>query len=249
MRLWAHSHEEDSDLDDMLVVADKSPSAYRTISEVATVLKLPQHVLRFWETKFPQIKPLKRAGGRRFYKPDDVDLLRGIRHLLYSEGYTIKGVQKLIKSSGVKFVQNLGHPVAPISEPSIESQANISSASSVHNAEAYNAALHAVAARAPLFESVPSVNITRAELGDLFAATPVEPHSPVIDIPAAEAPFEALHNLASPHIEVPPAKLEFSRAADAPIQTAAHILDNDVAQLQAVLADLMACRTVLTSAR
>ncbi|KPF43177.1 MerR family transcriptional regulator [Rhizobium sp. G187] len=83
---------------------DKSPDAFRTISEVADDLDLPQHVLRFWETRFPQVKPLKRGGGRRYYRPDDIELLKGIRHLLYDQGYTIKGVQKLLKTNGNKFV-------------------------------------------------------------------------------------------------------------------------------------------------
>lgn len=83
---------------------EKSPDAFRTISEVAEDLDLPQHVLRFWETRFPQIKPMKRGGGRRYYRPEDVDLLKGIRHLLYDHGYTIKGVQKLLKTNGNKFV-------------------------------------------------------------------------------------------------------------------------------------------------
>jgi DNA-binding transcriptional MerR regulator len=83
---------------------DKSPDAFRTISEVADELNLPQHVLRFWETRFPQIKPMKRGGGRRYYRPDDIDLLKGIRHLLYDHGYTIKGVQKLLKANGNRFV-------------------------------------------------------------------------------------------------------------------------------------------------
>jgi DNA-binding transcriptional MerR regulator len=83
---------------------EKSPDAFRTISEVAEDLDLPQHVLRFWETRFPQIKPLKRGGGRRYYRPDDVELLKGIRHLLYDHGYTIKGVQKLLKTNGNRFV-------------------------------------------------------------------------------------------------------------------------------------------------
>jgi DNA-binding transcriptional MerR regulator len=78
----------------------KSEAAFRTISEVADELDVPQHVLRFWEGKFPQVKPLKRGGGRRYYRPDDVALLRRIRDLLYSEGYTIKGVQKLLKEGG-----------------------------------------------------------------------------------------------------------------------------------------------------
>ncbi|OLP59942.1 MerR family transcriptional regulator [Xaviernesmea oryzae] len=83
---------------------DKSPDAFRTISEVADDLDLPQHVLRFWETRFTQIRPMKRGGGRRYYRPEDVDLLKGIRHLLYDHGYTIKGVQKLLKVNGNKFV-------------------------------------------------------------------------------------------------------------------------------------------------
>ena len=88
---------------------DKSPDAFRTISEVAEDLDLPQHVLRFWETRFPQIKPMKRGGGRRYYRPDDVDLLKGIRHLLYDQGYTIKGVQKLLKTNGNRFVMAIAN--------------------------------------------------------------------------------------------------------------------------------------------
>lgn len=78
----------------------KSASAFRTISEVADLLDVPQHVLRFWETRFAQIRPLKRAGGRRYYRPEDVELLRRIRELLYRDGYTIKGVQKLLRDNG-----------------------------------------------------------------------------------------------------------------------------------------------------
>lgn len=81
---------------------EKSAAAFRTISEVATELDVQQHVLRFWETKFSQIKPLKRGGGRRYYRPEDMALLRRIHHLLYTEGYTIKGVQKLLKEKGKK---------------------------------------------------------------------------------------------------------------------------------------------------
>ena len=78
-------------------MTDKSPQAFRTISEVAEELDLPQHVLRFWETKFSQIRPMKRSSGRRFYRPEDVELVRTIRDLLYGQGYTIRGVQKLLK--------------------------------------------------------------------------------------------------------------------------------------------------------
>lgn len=86
---------------------DKAPDAFRTISEVADDLDVPQHVLRFWETRFTQIKPMKRSGGRRYYRPDDVNLLRGIRRLLYGEGYTIRGVQRILREHGVKSVQSL----------------------------------------------------------------------------------------------------------------------------------------------
>ncbi len=87
---------------------NKSPDAFRTISEVAEDLDLPQHVLRFWETRFREIKPLKRGGGRRYYRPDDVDLLRGIKHLLYDEGYTIRGLQRILKEQGLRFVVSIG---------------------------------------------------------------------------------------------------------------------------------------------
>jgi DNA-binding transcriptional MerR regulator len=99
--------------------AEKSPEAFRTISEAAGDLDLPQHVLRFWESRFPQLKPVKRAGGRRYYRPEDVDLLRGIRALLYDDGLTIKGVQKILKDRGVRHVADIGRgarfvPSAPL---------------------------------------------------------------------------------------------------------------------------------------
>jgi DNA-binding transcriptional MerR regulator len=101
---------------------DKSPDAFRTISEVADDLDVPQHVLRFWETRFAQIKPLKRGGGRRYYRPDDVGLLKGIRRLLYGEGYTIKGVQRILKERGARHVVNIGLG-APVEPAAIASEA------------------------------------------------------------------------------------------------------------------------------
>ncbi|MGH6854695.1 MAG: MerR family transcriptional regulator [Aestuariivirga sp.] len=87
---------------------DKAPDAFRTISEAAEELNVPQHVLRFWETRFAQIKPMKRAGGRRYYRPGDIELLKGIRSLLYTEGYTIRGVQKILKEDGAAYVSGIG---------------------------------------------------------------------------------------------------------------------------------------------
>jgi DNA-binding transcriptional MerR regulator len=97
--------------------AQKSPEAFRTISEVAAELDVPQHVLRFWETKFAPVRPLKRGGGRRYYRPDDLDLLRGIRSLLYGDGLTIKGVQKILREQGPRYVMELGRGEATLITP------------------------------------------------------------------------------------------------------------------------------------
>ena len=98
----------------------KSASAYRTISEVSEELEVPQHVLRFWETKFSQVRPLKRGGGRRYYRPEDVTLLRDIQKLLYQEGYTIKGVQRLLREGRAGLTQRASHDVADmVDEPDV----------------------------------------------------------------------------------------------------------------------------------
>lgn len=96
---------------------EKTADAFRTISEVAQDLDLPQHVLRFWETRFAQIKPLKRGGGRRYYRREDIDLLRAIRQLLYAEGYTIKGVQKILREQGARGVVATWHKNGGASAP------------------------------------------------------------------------------------------------------------------------------------
>ena len=105
---------------------DKAPDAFRTISEVADELDIPQHVLRFWETRFTQIKPMKRSGGRRYYRPDDVDLLKGIRRLLYGEGYTIRGVQRILKEHGIKSVQGIADQTAAVSFGAVEDAVGLS---------------------------------------------------------------------------------------------------------------------------
>ncbi len=95
----------------------KAPNAFRTISEVADDLHIPQHVLRFWESKFPQVKPLKRGGGRRYYRPDDIGLLRRISDLLYIQGYTIKGVQRLLREGGGALSDDIPPPTAEERDP------------------------------------------------------------------------------------------------------------------------------------
>ncbi len=116
----------------------KSASAFRTISEVSDELDVPQHVLRFWETKFSQVKPLKRGGGRRYYRPEDLALLRRIRDLLYTEGYTIRGVQRLLRQSGVKAVLKAAdeaQDVAAEPEETPVQQATVSQGGAVVTAE------------------------------------------------------------------------------------------------------------------
>lgn len=98
----------------------KSPEAFRTISEVSEDLDVPQHVLRFWESRFAQIRPVKRAGGRRYYRPEDVDLLRGIRSLLYSDGYTIRGVQKILRDRGLRHVAEIGRGEVQAETPALD---------------------------------------------------------------------------------------------------------------------------------
>lgn len=99
-------------------IPEKSAGAFRTIKEAADDLDVPQHVLRFWETRFSQIRPVKRAGGRRYYRPDDLDLLKGIRHLLHGQGYTIRGAQRVLRERGLRFVQSVGRGEAEAAAPS-----------------------------------------------------------------------------------------------------------------------------------
>jgi DNA-binding transcriptional MerR regulator len=144
---------------------DKSPDAFRTISEVAEDLDVPQHVLRFWETRFSHIKPLKRGGGRRYYRPDDVDLLKGIRHLLYGEGYTIKGVQRILKEEGVRFVHALGRGEQSVSALGMEEARTAADEAEGHAESAY---LEAPAE--PCLKSLPeeSLRCLQAALDELF---------------------------------------------------------------------------------
>ncbi len=102
---------------------DKSPEAFRTIREVSQDLGVPQHVLRFWETRFSQVRPLKRGGGRRYYRPEDVELLRRIQSLLYSEGYTIRGVQKLMRETASSEGGQVINPDSKEKSSSIQSEA------------------------------------------------------------------------------------------------------------------------------
>jgi DNA-binding transcriptional MerR regulator len=118
MNLIARSSRDAPEEDDR---PSKAPEAFRTISEVAADLDVPQHVLRFWETRFSQIRPMKRGGGRRYYRPADVDLLKGVRRLLYGEGYTIRGVQRILKESGTAYVVDIGRGEVRAEAPEVAS--------------------------------------------------------------------------------------------------------------------------------
>ncbi|MGE3149748.1 MAG: MerR family transcriptional regulator [Pseudorhodoplanes sp.] len=157
---------------------DKAPDAFRTISEVADDLRVPQHVLRFWETRFPQIRPMKRAGGRRYYRPDDVDLLRGIHHLLYGEGYTIRGVQRILKDSGPKFVQTVWQRDAE-DEPALAGEPERRGLLSV---------LPSLLAKGETGSDVPSPEADEDDEPESDAAAERDPHPVAPRVAAASAP-------------------------------------------------------------
>jgi DNA-binding transcriptional MerR regulator len=178
---------------------DKAPDAFRTISEVADDLDIPQHVLRFWETRFSQIKPMKRSGGRRYYRPDDVDLLRGIRRLLYGEGYTIRGVQRILKEQGIKAVQILNDASAP-SFDAIEAgarrdfRANVENEIAAAGDEAAAPAAAATPPRAPEISApLPRVNFqARPQAPEIAPPIAAASNAPALDRAKLESALQEL---------------------------------------------------------
>jgi DNA-binding transcriptional MerR regulator len=173
---------------------EKSPDAFRTISEVAEALDLPAHVLRFWETRFSQVKPVKRGGGRRYYRPDDVRLLRGIRGLLYDEGLTIKGVQKILRERGVRHVIGLGSlpegedaAVAPTPEPA-RAQPRVAQPRAMTNGEAK---AHAAGKQPDLFAAPATATVVEKQEAPPAHERPLKP----LDRPALRALLSELEAL------------------------------------------------------
>jgi DNA-binding transcriptional MerR regulator len=213
------------------VTREKSPEAFRTISEVAVDLDIPQHVLRFWESRFSQVRPVKRAGGRRYYRPEDVDLLRGIRTLLYREGFTIKGAQKVIRDKGQRHVAELGRTAFAGRAPVRLVEENVASAAAAEEPRYARAALAIVerahAEPAPVFLPEPAV---AEEVPAGHAAEPVPEQEPVAAVQPAPA-FDL-----------------FSRQV--PAQAPAEALAGEEhARLEQLLAELLQWKSRLAEAR
>jgi DNA-binding transcriptional MerR regulator len=229
---------------------NKAPDAFRTISEVAEDLDLPQHVLRFWESRFPHIKPLKRGGGRRYYRPDDVDLLRGIRRLLYSDGYTIKGVQRILREQGVRTVQSVGQgldvaglaPNSPVEDDAIDCE------------NGHDGALAAVDVMAPADDGEDESGGESQVLA--VASSPPPPENR----PIAEAGVIAVARVAKVETMNEPVPVAPASVAIGPVAAVTAAADpvavpsppslaaRDLDRLKQALAELEACRRLLDRA-
>jgi DNA-binding transcriptional MerR regulator len=213
---------------------NKAPDAFRTISEVADELDLPQHVLRFWESRFREIKPMKRGGGRRYYRPDDVELLRGIRHLLYGEGYTIRGVQRILREQGAKFVQVVwleGAAQPPHGASDDEEFVDEAVAEDAEPLEASGGLRGRIA------------SLIGRDLGERHddADTRREPPFKSAPEPRVEPADRAIHDVEeeqAPHVAAP-------QPAPAPNAPQPNLARDDVRKLHAVLHELAECRKLI----
>ena len=214
----------------------KAPEAFRSISEVADELDLPQHVLRFWESRFREIKPMKRGGGRRFYRPDDVDLLRGIRHLLYGEGYTIRGVQRILREQGAKFVQAVWQEGAPqpphgaSEDEEFVDETNASDVEPIEESRGLRGRLSSLIGR---------------DLGERHEEPREPPPMQSAPVPRIEPSDRAIHTAHEPEPVAPPAP---PPAAAPPPVAATGLSRDDVGKLHAALHELAECRKLLDAA-
>ncbi len=215
----------------------KAPEAFRSISEVAQELDLPQHVLRFWESRFRDIKPMKRGGGRRYYRPDDVNLLRGIRHLLYGEGYTIRGVQRILREQGAKFVAVVwqeGAPQPPHGATEDEDFAE-EAASATEMLEEESGVRGRLAAL---------IGRDLGDRGDEVGARH-EPPLQSAPVPRIEPTDRAIHGAPEPQLASAPPELAAPPANAAPM---ARLARDDQHKLHAVLHELVECRKLIEAA-
>ncbi|MGH6727913.1 MAG: MerR family transcriptional regulator [Pseudolabrys sp.] len=215
----------------------KAPDAFRSISEVADELDLPQHVLRFWESRFHDIRPMKRGGGRRYYRPDDVNLLRGIRHLLYGEGYTIRGVQRILREQGAKFVGVVwqeGSPPPPhrASEDEDFSEEAASATEMLAEESGVRRRLAALIGH---------------DFGDRETGLAAR-HDPPLEsapVPRIEPSDRAIYGAPEP---APPRAPQEAVAPAVSATPAGQLARDDVGKLQAVLHELTECRKLIEAA-
>ena len=215
----------------------KAPEAFRSISEVAAELDLPQHVLRFWESRFHDIRPMKRGGGRRYYRPEDVNLLRGIRHLLYGEGYTIRGVQRILREQGAKFVAVVwqeGAPQAPhgaSEDEDLAEEAASAEAEAADEARGIGSRLSALIGR-DLGDRADDVEARREPPLKGAPEPRIEPTDRAIH--GASEPAPAASEPAAPAVYAPPSPSPPARLAR-----------EDLRKLHAVLHELAECRKLI----
>ena len=215
----------------------KAPDAFRTISEVADELDLPQHVLRFWESRFHEIKPMKRGGGRRYYRPDDIDLLRGIRHLLYGEGYTIRGVQRILREQGPKFVQVVWQEGAP--QPPhgrVEEEEFVEEAVMADDVPEEERGMR---------DRLSS--LIGRDLGDRDdAAARVEPPLTSAPVPRVDSTDRAIHSVSAPDLSnAAPESVPAASRQPSPTAGAAGLGREDLRKLHAALHELAECRKLI----
>jgi DNA-binding transcriptional MerR regulator len=220
----------------------KAPDAFRSISEVADELDLPQHVLRFWESRFHDIKPMKRGGGRRYYRPDDVNLLRGIRHLLYGEGYTIRGAQRILRAQGARFVQAVWQEGA--AQPPHGAHEDVDPAEeaevSVVETDVEDRGLRGKLASLIGYDFGDSQDDVEAR------------HEPPLEsapIPHIEPTDRAIHGAPEPEPAVAPPQLASPTVSAAPSGTTDRLARDDLRKLHAVLHELVECRKLIEAAR
>jgi len=220
---------------------NKAPDAFRSISEVADELDLPQHVLRFWESRFRDIKPMKRGGGRRYYRPDDVNLLRGIRHLLYGEGYTIRGVQRILREQGAKFVAVVWQEGAP--QPPHGATEDEDLAEEAASAEAETAD-EARGLRSRLSSLIGRDLRDREDDVDARHEPPLK-SAPEPRIEPTDRAIHGAQGLPPPAIQPSPAT---PVAHVAPAGLAGRLARDDLRKLHAVLHELAECRKLIDAA-
>ena len=227
---------------------EKATDAFRTISETAEDLDLPQHVLRFWETKFSQIRPMKRGGGRRYYRPDDINLLRGIQYLLYGEGYTIKGVQRILREQGVHFVMDVWqHPGEPLPNGGngdlSDDAADLGDDADGAGELPFDTPLATPLATGAAYDEDP-----RPAVSPPSAPSPAQ-RAPEIEIEPEEGPLPAG---ILPEEREPRGGFRFMErfrgGAEAP-PTASGLSRDDVRRLQATLFELLECKRLLDQTR